>query len=141
MRSDFDFHSGKILKMKEGSMTTVLDQGDVRLDERQIEMINQMIDQGVDPREAKLRVMCIAIPPDHYKAVPGKGLYPRMLYKETGKTKTVNDSSEHQNAIEAGWSDAAFDSNLERPKEPSPNVQVPVAMAQAVEKRRRAQAK
>lgn len=139
--SDFDFKTGRVLRLqKEGSM-----ESDLRLDDKQVGMINQMVEmQGMDEREAKIRVMCIAVPPDHYKAMPSSGRYPRMVYRKDGKTSIVGSAEDHQKALASGWSDEASQIHVDRAQgiKPAPApLEVPVAMTQAVEKQRARAAK
>lgn len=87
---------------------------DVRLDDRQRQMMGLMMDQGIDEREAKLKVMCIAIPPDHYKSVPGGGAFPRMMYHTDGRNKIVKSATEGQKASADGFGDTPAQSFIDK---------------------------
>ena len=82
----------------------IQDAEDGRLDEHQREIMNQMIDSGMDAHEAKMRVLCIAIPPDHFKSVPqGHDLFPVALYHPDGRIKSAKDEKDKREALKAGW--------------------------------------
>lgn len=97
-------------------MSTVLDQQDVRLDDSQQAMMRQMMETlGITEREAKLRVMCIAAPPDHFKVIPvGFKPYPQMVYHPDGRNKLCPNAKEHEAARAAGWGDAPLQIHLDK---------------------------
>ena len=43
-----------------------------------------MINEGELWPDAKLKALCIALPPDHFEQVPAAGPFPRLLYHEDG---------------------------------------------------------
>ena len=149
-------------------MATVLDQ-DIRLDDRQIAMMEQMLEMNpdMDPAEAKKRVMCIAVLPDHHKPMPPKGgLYPRTVYHPDGRIRNAVSEQDHEAAKAAGWLDTPQEIHVERAQEPNkkqlealeaelqaqlrkvraqmqettptPDFEVNASVAQAVEKKRAA---
>lgn len=88
-------------------MATVLDQQESRLDEAQQGIMQQMIETlEIDPREAKLRTMCIAVPPDHFKYIPPRGeRFPRTAYHPDGRIKSARTLDIYQKLLAEGWED------------------------------------
>lgn len=110
-----------------------MDQEDVRLDDNQRMMMQQMLtmDSGVrDEHEAKIRVLNIAAPPDHFKRVANPNLqWPKMLYHgKLPKWQVCKTPEDYAIAKEAGWLDAPLPMHLEKLQ----NV-APVAAAMAVQ--------
>lgn len=132
MQADFDYTAGRVLKTrpdstKEGkAMENMQTNNDVRLDETQQSIMETMIEGGMDEREAKLRVLCIAKPPDHFHHVPASGkLYPKMLYNADGRTKICVSAADNEVAKQHGWLDTASEIHV-RNNEPKEEVAVPV---------------
>ena len=132
--SDFNFRTGEVVKTKEIHMATGLELqemaavDDSRFDERQLDIMRtiaaQLVSEGYDVQsakhEAKLRVMNIAAPPDHFKVIPSKNLpYPKMIYHPNGKLKTVKNREEHTVAIEEGWLDEPQKIHMDKLQMPS----------------------
>lgn len=120
---------------------------DGRLDEHQKAMMNLMISQGIDEREAKLKVMCIAKPPDHYQAVPATGgAYPRTVYHRDGRIKVANDEEDYDQAKKAGWQDKPSDIHVEKSLQAEQKrqklvpIELPPGGALAIQKERAARA-
>lgn len=117
---------------------------DVRLDEGQKAIMRGMIEGGMDEREAKLRVLCIATPPDHFRRVitPHQN-YPRVVYHADGRSRMAQTEVDHQAATKAGWKDQPTQAYLDKaqgtPPEPK-EFEVPAGAAIAVDKQRKADA-
>ena len=75
-----------------------------------------MINEGELWPDAKLKALCIALPPDHFEQVPAAGPFPRLLYHEDGKTvKSVEDEEEFAEVMkQKGWSTKPQQKHLER---------------------------
>lgn len=118
---------------------------DVRLDEQQRSIMNRMIAEGIDEREAKLRVLCIAKPPDHFQVVPNPNLaYPRMVYHVDGRTRLAKDKQDHEAALDAGWENVPTPAALEILQtgvKPAVEATIPASMSLAVEKQRKVAAR
>lgn len=104
-----------------------MQQEDVRLDEGQKAMIDQMLkmDNGIaDEYEAKLRVLNIAAPPDHFKRiVTGYKAYPKMLYNsQKPEWKPCPNAEEHEKAKEAGWLDEPQKMHLDKLQTPNSKI-------------------
>jgi len=77
---------------------------DKRIDENMERIMTHMINEGEDPRDAKLKALCIAKPPDHFAQVQPAGAWPKLLYHETGTMKSVEDEEEYKTLIkQKGW--------------------------------------
>jgi hypothetical protein len=86
----------------------------IQLDDNQIAIMNELIAHGEDPRDAKVRVLCIARPPDNFKVIPTRyQAYPRCVYHPNGKSKTVANEASHKKASEEGWKDEPAQANLD----------------------------
>lgn len=113
---------------------------DVRLDENQRAIMGRMIEEGMDEREAKLRVLCIAKPPDHFVTVPSRGLkYPKMMYHTDGRTRIAQNPEGVQEATANGWSIDPTPKALKRLQNTAPETgefEVPAAMTIAAQKRK-----
>jgi hypothetical protein len=63
-----------------------------------------MINEGETWTDAKLKALCIALPPDHFEQVPVGGSFPKLLYHESGQMKTVEDEDEEAALLkQKGW--------------------------------------
>jgi hypothetical protein len=121
MQPDFRFSDGEVLK--ERTMSHPVLDPDLRLDENQIGIMQTMIErEGMDEREAKMRVLNIAKPPDHFQYVPprtGKFVgYPRMIYLADGKKKVVNNPAEYDAHREKGWVDRPLQIHVDLAAQP-----------------------
>lgn len=77
---------------------------DTRLDETMKRYMTHMISEGENPYDAKLKTLCIALPPDHFKQVPSLGAFPKMIYHVGGKTAVVQDEEQMEEVMkEKGW--------------------------------------
>ena len=128
-RADFNWKTGSVLKGGTmNSNTAQLDQ-DVRLDESQLAIMAQMIESGIEEREAKLRVLCLAKPPDHFMVVPTPFKpYPQMVYHKDGRYKLALDAEDHAKAKENGWQDQPTEKalvKLQNVKPPAPPIERP----------------
>lgn len=116
---------------------------DVILDPRQEQMMAQLIHSGMDAREAKLRVMCIAKPPDHFQVIntPFQA-YPKMLYHPDGRHQPCENPAQHEIAKSKGWSDTPTQMCLEKFQggvltSPADEFKVPLSVTMAAEKQHR----
>ena len=133
--SDFNYRNGGVITPER---LVSMDQGDVRLDDNQRMMMQQMLtmDTGVhDEHEAKIRVLNIAAPPDHFKRVANPNLqWPKMLYHgKQPKWQTCPNAEEYAKAKEAGWLDTPLPMHLEKLQNVAP---VPAAVAATQGQRR-----
>lgn len=89
---------------------------DKRIDEEMERLIAHMINEGESPYDAKLKTLCIAMRPDHFKQVSPAGAWPKLLYHEDGKqTKLVEDDEELADAIKQKcWSAKLTQKHLDR---------------------------
>lgn len=88
---------------------------DSRLDDLQKSHMKHMMNTlGIDEREAKIRVLCMGTPPDHFKVIPKGGEYPRMLYHKNGKFAKVEDEDEHKAMEKEGWVDKPLPIHLKK---------------------------
>lgn len=88
------------------AFTDAIGNPDRRIDETMERHITHFLNEGESPFDAKLRALCIAAPPDHYKSVPALGAWPKLLYNENGQTKLVNDEDDAAKLLkQKGWSD------------------------------------
>jgi hypothetical protein len=63
-----------------------------------------MINEGEIWTDAKLKALCIALPPDHFEQVPAAGPFPQLLYHESGQMKSVEDEEERDALLkQKGW--------------------------------------
>ena len=63
-----------------------------------------MINEGETWTDAKLKALCIALPPDHFEQVPPLGAFPKLLYHESGVLKSVEDEEEERETLkQKGW--------------------------------------
>src|SRR5271166_6486491 len=77
---------------------------DKRIDENMERIITHMINEGESPFDAKLKALNIAKSPDHFIQVPPAGPWPKLLYHEGGKMKSVEDQDEYDEVTkEKGW--------------------------------------
>ena len=114
---------------------------DIPLNPRQKQAAEQMIAQGMDEREAKLRAITIAEPPDHFQRVPYVyEEYPRMVYHPDGRTGVAATAEDHAAARVAGWLDQP-PSTAPREEAPAPAFEVHPGAAVAVAKRRQLEEK
>lgn len=88
-------------------MIEAVQEEDYRLDERQKGIVRHMIEyQGLEEREAKIRVLNLGSTPDHMKPVPpSTATYPRMVYHEDGRLKVAADPENYKEAKKNGWTD------------------------------------
>lgn len=93
---------------------------DTRLDETMKRHMTHMISEGENPYDAKLKTLCIAIPPDHFKQVPSLGAFPKMLYNANGKFALVQDEEEMAELQkEKGWGEKPLKVHLDKLQKPS----------------------
>jgi hypothetical protein len=63
-----------------------------------------MINEGESWSDAKLKALCIALPPDHFEQVAPGGAFPKLLYHESGTMKSVEDEEEEAQLLkQKGW--------------------------------------
>ena len=63
-----------------------------------------MINEGELWTDAKLKALCIALPPDHYEQVPSAEQWPKLLYHENGTMKSVDEEEYADLLKQKGWS-------------------------------------
>lgn len=78
---------------------------DRRIDDEMARHITHFLEQGESPFDAKLKALCIAKPPDHYKAVSPAGAWPKLVYSESGQTKLAEDEGDYKRLLKDGWSE------------------------------------
>ena len=77
---------------------------DKRIDENMERIMTHMINEGESPFDAKLKALCIAKPPDHFAQVAPGGVWPKLLYHESGQMKSVEDEEECAELMkQKGW--------------------------------------
>jgi uncharacterized coiled-coil protein SlyX len=92
---------------------------DSRLTEKQKRHMRHMMDNlGLNEQEAKIRVLCMGNPPEHFEQIPAGGAYPKMLYNKNGKFCKVNDEEEHAEMTKEGWVDKPLKIHLEKLQNP-----------------------
>jgi hypothetical protein len=101
----------------------MLQQEDISFDEGQMAVINRLISEGVDEHEAKIRVLCIGAPPDHFKSIkiPYQA-YPKMMYHADGRNQVCNSAADEEIAKENGWADSPARVHLDKFQNPSAEV-------------------
>lgn len=88
---------------------------DTRLSEKQKRHMKHFMDTlGISEGEAKIRVLCMGIAPDHFEQVPAGGAYPRMLYHANGKFAKVEDEDQHKEMKKEGWQDKPLPVHLKK---------------------------
>lgn len=89
---------------------------DKRIDENMERIMTHMINEGESPFDAKLKALCIAKPPDHFQIIPPAGAWPKLLYHDSGKIKTVEDEDEMAELTgkEKGWSGKPSQKHLDK---------------------------
>lgn len=85
------------------AFTDAIGMPDRRLDETMVRNIVHFLNEGDSAFDAKLKALCVAIPPDHYKQVPSAGAWPKLLYNEEGQTKLAADEDELKRFTKQGW--------------------------------------
>jgi hypothetical protein len=75
-----------------------------------------MINEGESWADAKLKALCIALPPDHFEQVPAAGAWPKLLYHEGGGMKTVENEEEYAAVMkqQKGWSEKPAAKHLDK---------------------------
>lgn len=74
-----------------------------------------MINEGESWPDAKLKALCIALPPDHFEQVPSAGQWPKLLYHESGQMKTVGDEEEYASTMkQKGWFEKPAQKHLDK---------------------------
>lgn len=74
-----------------------------------------MINEGESPLDAKLKALCIALPPDHFEAIAPLGEWPKLLYHESGKVKTIEDEDEYAETMkQKGWTAKPSQKHLDK---------------------------
>ena len=88
---------------------------DTRIDETMERTMTHMINEGESPFDAKLKALCIALPPDHFKQVGGGGAWPKLLYHDSGAMKSVEDEDEFAATMkQKGWSEKPAMKHLDK---------------------------
>jgi len=88
---------------------------DKRIDENMERVMCHMINEGESPLDAKLKALCIAKNPDHFAQVPAAGPFPRLLYHESGKMKSVEDEEEMTELLkQKGWATKPAQKHLDK---------------------------
>lgn len=91
-------------------MAYVTDPTDSKLNPTQVAIMEDMIEKGMEEREAKLRALCMAAPPEISVPLPPKRgphgpHYPRMVYHPDGRMNVCQDPDNFEAAMAAGWED------------------------------------
>jgi hypothetical protein len=88
---------------------------DSRLSEKQKRHMKHMMDTlGLSEAEAKVKVLCMGVPPDHFEVLPPGNSYPRMIYSKEGKFHRVENEDEHAELRKAGWLDRPLKIHLDK---------------------------
>ena len=88
---------------------------DKRIDENMERIMTHMINEGESPFDAKLKTLCIALPPDHFKQVNGGSAWPRLIYHESGSVKTIEDEEEFAEVMkQKGWTTKPLQKHLDK---------------------------
>ena len=83
--------------------------------ERIIRAMVHMINEGETPWDAKIKAMCVALPPDHFEAVPPLGAFPKLMYHESGSMKSVEDEAEYDELVkQKGWAAKPSQKHLDK---------------------------
>lgn len=74
-----------------------------------------MINEGETWADAKLKALNIALPPDHFKVRSPLGAWPKLMYHEDGRMKSVEDEEEHDALVkQKGWSAKPAQKHLDK---------------------------
>ena len=125
-KTDFNYRTGAVIygdsaREKEEQMIDEKRQHELKLTEDQVQTIQDMVDGGMDEREALLRVLTIAKPRDIDRPVRNlrRGDFPKMIYHPDGEHKVVKNEAEYRVAQKDGWADEPAQIHLDKFQEGS----------------------